>query len=227
MSPDLGFPDLTRDDVFRLETANLWLRWPRQSDKAGLIRAAMQVMPDAVATGPHPLLTFMPPATHGEAEALVLAARQANAAGEALVLVITRKGRDGEALGLIGLTQAGNRLRVSLWLATAGGDRRELAGESLVAMVEAASRLRGADALELDAGSTAMLDTETRDRLGFRPLADGTFCLMRDSRCEGAWAVAPSRPACRDRRASVSMPLHGHVGPEPTASRWSGEPLRS
>ena len=29
------FPDLTRDDVFRLETRRLWLRWPRAADAAG------------------------------------------------------------------------------------------------------------------------------------------------------------------------------------------------
>ncbi len=26
------FPDLTRDDVFRIETKRLWLRWPRIQD---------------------------------------------------------------------------------------------------------------------------------------------------------------------------------------------------
>ena len=29
------FPDIARDDVFRLETARLWLRWPRACDAAG------------------------------------------------------------------------------------------------------------------------------------------------------------------------------------------------
>ena len=32
------FPDLARDDVFRLETARLWLRWPRAADAAALHR---------------------------------------------------------------------------------------------------------------------------------------------------------------------------------------------
>ena len=26
------FPDLTADDIFRIETKRLWLRWPRASD---------------------------------------------------------------------------------------------------------------------------------------------------------------------------------------------------
>ena len=32
------FPDLARDDVFRLETKRLWLRWPRVSDAAAIER---------------------------------------------------------------------------------------------------------------------------------------------------------------------------------------------
>ena len=26
------FPEITRDDIFRLETQRLWLRWPRAAD---------------------------------------------------------------------------------------------------------------------------------------------------------------------------------------------------
>jgi RimJ/RimL family protein N-acetyltransferase len=32
------FPDLARDDVFRLETARLWLRWPRAADAPAIHR---------------------------------------------------------------------------------------------------------------------------------------------------------------------------------------------
>ncbi|MFZ0559474.1 MAG: N-acetyltransferase, partial [Methylovirgula sp.] len=49
------FPDLTRDDVFRLETTRLWLRWPRASDAAAV--AAFAALPQvAQMTGniPHP-----------------------------------------------------------------------------------------------------------------------------------------------------------------------------
>ena len=34
------FPDLTRDDVFRLETRRLWLRWPRLADAQAIVRLA-------------------------------------------------------------------------------------------------------------------------------------------------------------------------------------------
>ena len=32
------FPELTRDDVFRIETARLWLRWPRAKDVPAFAR---------------------------------------------------------------------------------------------------------------------------------------------------------------------------------------------
>ena len=34
------FPELTRDDVFRLETRRLWLRWPRIADSTAILRLA-------------------------------------------------------------------------------------------------------------------------------------------------------------------------------------------
>ena len=36
------FPDLARDDVFRLETPRLWLRWPRICDAAAIHRFCSQ-----------------------------------------------------------------------------------------------------------------------------------------------------------------------------------------
>ena len=49
------FPDLTRDDIFRLETERLWLRWPRASDAAAITAFAslpeVAQMTDAI---PHP-----------------------------------------------------------------------------------------------------------------------------------------------------------------------------
>ena len=36
------FPDLARDDVFRIETARLWLRWPRIGDAAAMHKYGSQ-----------------------------------------------------------------------------------------------------------------------------------------------------------------------------------------
>ncbi len=34
------FPDLFRDDVFRIETRRLWLRWPTARDAESILRLA-------------------------------------------------------------------------------------------------------------------------------------------------------------------------------------------
>jgi RimJ/RimL family protein N-acetyltransferase len=92
------FPDLTRDDVFHLETSRLWLRWPRASDAAAI--AAFASLPDVArmtAAIPHPY----PP---GEAERFILTSRVGNADGSALTLVITPKGGSGPVFGLVSAT---------------------------------------------------------------------------------------------------------------------------
>ena len=43
------FPDLTRDDVFRLETRRLWLRWPRHADGQAIARLAGDKAADDIA----------------------------------------------------------------------------------------------------------------------------------------------------------------------------------
>ncbi len=93
------FPDLTRDDVFRLETARLWLRWPRAADAQAIARlAGEKAVAEMTGTIPHPY----PP---DGAQPFILEARRGNAEGGRLTLAITRKGRD-EAIGMIALVPA-------------------------------------------------------------------------------------------------------------------------
>ena len=89
------FPELTRDDVFRIETRRLWLRWPRMADAAAISRYAGE---KAVAE-----LTARIPVGMSEQDAVafVLGARQANADGEGLVLAITPIQRPNEVIGVI------------------------------------------------------------------------------------------------------------------------------
>ena len=52
------FPDLTRDDVFRIETKRLWLRWPRVQDAAAIERlAGDKEVAEMTANIPHPFPT--------------------------------------------------------------------------------------------------------------------------------------------------------------------------
>ncbi|HYF55907.1 MAG TPA: GNAT family N-acetyltransferase [Salinarimonas sp.] len=91
------FPDLTRDDVFRLETRRLWLRWPRQADAQAVVAlAGDKEVADMTAVMPHPY----PP---HEAEAFVLRARRGNTDGTSLSLAITPKDRPGTLIGVVGI----------------------------------------------------------------------------------------------------------------------------
>ena len=95
------FPDLLRDDVFRLETRRLWLRWPRAADAALIARlAGERDVAEMTANIPHPY----PP---GAAAELVLKARAANADGGALVLALAPKARPTELIGVISLHRRG------------------------------------------------------------------------------------------------------------------------
>jgi RimJ/RimL family protein N-acetyltransferase len=89
------FPDLTRDDVFRLETKRLWLRWPRAADAAAIAAfAALPQVAQMTANLPHPY----PPK---EADRFIFKARAENSGGRALHLAITRKLGPRPVLGLV------------------------------------------------------------------------------------------------------------------------------
>src|SRR5260370_16908109 len=79
----LMFPDLARDDVFRLETARLWLRWPRVSDASAIERfCGLWEVARYTARIPHPYPS-------GSTERFVYAAREATASVRDLTLFIT------------------------------------------------------------------------------------------------------------------------------------------
>lgn len=89
------FPDISRDDIFRLETARLWLRWLRATDAVAL--AAFAGLADVavmVSTIPHPYPS-------GEAERFILRARSANSDGTALVLAVTTKAKGQPLAGVV------------------------------------------------------------------------------------------------------------------------------
>jgi RimJ/RimL family protein N-acetyltransferase len=106
------FPDLARDDVFRLETPRLWLRWPRICDAAAIHKFCSRwEVARYTARIPHPY-----PA--GSAERFIYAAREANSAGRDLTLVMTPIKGKTDAIGSISLESRGrDRLALGYVLA--------------------------------------------------------------------------------------------------------------
>jgi RimJ/RimL family protein N-acetyltransferase len=99
---DALFPDLTRDDVFRLETPRLWLRWQRHAD-APAIRAFAGRKEVAEMTG-----TWAHPLPDGEPERRIFEARKANASGTGLILAMTPRDKPAHQIGSIALVASGH-----------------------------------------------------------------------------------------------------------------------
>ena len=125
------FPDLARDDVFRLETARLWLRWPRLADALPIQRfCSLWEVARFTARIPHPY-------PKGSAERFIYATRQANASGRDLTLVMTPIRGRPEPIGSISLESRGaDRLTLGFVLAPHAWGKG-LATEAARAMVEA------------------------------------------------------------------------------------------
>lgn len=90
------FPEITHDDIFRLETERLWLRWPRMADAENIARLAGD--PDVAsqtANIPHPY-------NLRDAEQFIRRARAENESGQGLVLALAFKRQPHEAIGVIG-----------------------------------------------------------------------------------------------------------------------------
>ncbi len=96
------FPDITRDDIFRLETARLWLRWLRASDAQPLAAfVSLAAVAQMTASIPHPY-----PA--GEGDRFILNARAATAAGDALILGVIAKTKARTLIGLASAQRVGS-----------------------------------------------------------------------------------------------------------------------
>ena len=192
------FPDLARDDVFRLETARLWLRWPRAADAAAIARYCSRWdVARYTARIPHPY----PP---GSAERFIFAAREGNASGRDLTLVLTPLRDMREAVGAVSLEgRAQGRLTLGYAVAPEHWGKG-FASEAVEAMVDAGFSLT--DAVEVVASSHA------ENPASRRVLEKGGFAFV-GSGLEGAPARGGLVPCDRFAlsRAAWSARRSGHV----------------
>lgn len=195
------FPDLTRDDVFMLETARLWLRWPRLGDREALLRlAGERDVAEMTAQIPHPYPSQA-------ADRYVFQARKDNATGEALHLAVTRKGRD-ELVGMVALTPAPlGEMSLGYWLGKPHWGKG-LGTEAVLAAVEAGFMLTETPALiasarVLNGSSRRVLEklgfTHTGARLAAFPARGGAMAVDQFVLERRDWAAGrvPFRHAAR------------------------------
>ena len=175
------FPELMRDDVFRLETERLWLRWPRASDAVRISEyASDRDVALMTANIPYPY-----PA--GAAAEFVLMSRAANLEGRRIALVLTLKQRPNEAIGCIDLRSDGeDDAGLGYWLAKPcwrQGHMSEAAG-ALINLVMRSTRVESlrASALPENTASCAVLA-----KLGFASEGFGSKVSRRRRRAAGQW----------------------------------------
>lgn len=150
------FPDLTRDDVFRIETRRLWLRWPTARDAESVARLAGDpAVARMTARIPSPMPMHV-------AEDFVLRARAGNASGEGLIMALCRRASPGQAIGIVGIeprTEA-RAPHLGYWLGQPYWGEG-LMSEAAGAMVEAFFAYAGGREL----ASSAMLDNPASRRV--------------------------------------------------------------
>jgi RimJ/RimL family protein N-acetyltransferase len=155
------FPDLARDDVFRLETPRLWLRWPKAADAPAIERYCSRwEVAQYTARIPHPY----PP---GTAERFIFAAREGNTRGRDLTLVMTPIRGKREAIGAISLEgRAQARLTLGYALAPEAWGKG-LASEAVEAMVEAGFVMTSAVEIEASVRIENPVSRRVVEKAGF------------------------------------------------------------
>jgi RimJ/RimL family protein N-acetyltransferase len=192
------FPDIARDDVFRLETSRLWLRWPRVADAAAIQRYSSKWdVARFTARIPHPY-----PA--GEAERFIFAARQANAAGQDLILAIASNRGKREPFGMISVeSRRQERLTLGYALAPEAWGKG-YASEAAQAIVEASFLLTNAVEIMATTRIENLASRRVLEKCGFihlgvgregAPARGGMVEVDRFSVQRAAWAQAQGQRA--------------------------------
>ncbi|MGJ3264405.1 MAG: GNAT family N-acetyltransferase [Salinarimonas sp.] len=182
------FPDLTRDDVFRLETRRLWLRWPRHAD-AGEIAALAgeRAVAETTARLPHPY-------PREAADAFVLESRAAALRGESLRLALAPKAQPTRLMGMIGVEpNASGEAVLGYWLGRPFWGRG-LVTEAARAMIDAVFAFTRIEALAASVRVGNAASQRVLEKCGF--LAEGPG--FQDSPLRGRFPVDTFRLSRRD-----------------------------
>ncbi|GEO98616.1 GNAT family N-acetyltransferase [Methylobacterium haplocladii] len=156
------FPDLARDDVFRIETRRLWLRWPQARDAAAIIRlAGERTVADMTARIPHPIDPLA-------IDSFVIEARRCNTEGEGLAMALTLRAAPTALIGIvsIGPHPAGPGAHLGYWLGTPHWGEG-LMSEAAATMVGAYFAYAGGDVLSSASMTANIRSRRVLEKCGF------------------------------------------------------------
>lgn len=206
------FPDLTCDDIFRLETKRLWLRWPRVSDAPAVTSfASLAETARMTAEIPHPY-----PA--GEAERFIFQARADNANGNALILVISQKGDCRPVIGVVSatLSEAGDIELGFILSPTAWG--KGFATEAVRAHVEALFALTKAERILANVRVINQASRRVLEKCGFAYVDAGLDLLPARGGLYPCDRFLLTRKGWTTSRLNPHLPAMAHQTPDAMAA---------
>ena len=160
------FPDYFRDDVFRLETQRLWLRWPTAADAATIERlAGEREIAEFTARIPHPY-------PRGGAEDFVRGARKANCEGRGLHLALALKQKPAVAIGMVSLEGAGDTQELGYWLGRMYWGSG-LMSEAVAGLLDFVWLATDAERIEAAAALPNLRSQRALERAGFVTVGEG------------------------------------------------------
>lgn len=198
------FPLVTRDDVFRIETPRLWLRWPGTDPRDGAAVRSFASHPEVAlktASIPHPY-----PA--GEEQRFIAGVRAGNAVGNRLELLIESKGPQRAVIGTVlvrasetGDPALGYALHPEVW-------GQGYASEAAKALVETVFLLTDTDRLAatVQRGNTA--SDHVLDKLGFERVGERSHVSPLREGVQMLADYTLTRSAFQMRFGGVLDPLH-------------------
>ncbi|MFM1816567.1 MAG: hypothetical protein RLZ98_3262 [Pseudomonadota bacterium] len=161
------FHELLRDDVLRIETQRLWLRWPETGDARALQEiASHRAVAEMTASWPHPL-------PNGEAARRICRIRQSNAEGRSVVMAIERKRRPAWFMGLVSLHDLGTGRAGVGYLAGAHFSGQGLMTEALGALLTFVLPLSSSDIIEASVRTDNPASRRVLEKCGFTWTASG------------------------------------------------------
>lgn len=188
------FPEITRDDVFRLETRRLWMRWPATGDAAALtVIAGQKDTAEMTVHVPHPY-------PKGEASRHIALWREQNTAGRGLALMLTGHGEDRAPFGMASVAPAEAGAKVGLLLAP---ERRGLglATEAVQGLIDATFMLTAAASVQACVRVVNPAGRRVLERCGFA--YEST--ILKDAPARGG--MLPSDCFRLDRKVWASLKL--------------------
>ena len=155
------FPEITHDDVFRLETERLWLRWPRIADATSFVVLLNDPETTRHTTLPSPYRTQ-------DAGDFIRFARESNAAGDSLYLALALKRDPNTPIGMISAegSQSRGTSRLGFWLGRPHWGQG-LMSEAAGAFVDLVFKITSLERLISAAAPENIASLRLQERLGF------------------------------------------------------------